>query len=173
MPVPTLSNVARVLESSYSYESANKFLSSFPVKSVGPRKQAIPKILVSIECISGVKFVFVEKFVKKCCRAQEEFRKPLKDADATICIRVPKVGTFTSMQLQIMTNYFATMGKLSAVSETVEWVQATSLNRLSIPPGLDEFAELDKEKAKKPIGQLVLPISCPSPFGAITSEALL
>ncbi|KAF1795009.1 hypothetical protein GQ600_258 [Phytophthora cactorum] len=94
-PFFTLSNVARVLGSSYSYESAFDFLSSFPVKTVGPRKQAIANLVASNECTNVVKFVLAEKFLQKCSRSLKELQKSLSDSDGTVGVRVPNVGTFT------------------------------------------------------------------------------
>lgn len=137
LPVTTLSNVSRVLKSSHSYESAHEFLSSFTTKILGPRKQAIPKVITPSESLNGIKFVFTEKFTKKCCKLLSEFKNSLSNSKLPVGVRVPKVGIISEEQLQIMVDYHDTMDSLLEVFGAIEWMTATSLNRLRFPVGMN------------------------------------
>ncbi|KAG2825685.1 hypothetical protein PC113_g21871 [Phytophthora cactorum] len=125
LPVTTLRSVARVLKATYSYESAYEFLSKFAVKTLGPRKQAIPK----------------------CRNLLEENKQSLLDPELHVGVRISKAGVLNENQLQVLADCHDTMSSLTAVSDAVEWMAATALNRLDIPNGLDEYAELDKGRA--------------------------
>jgi hypothetical protein len=172
LPVTTLSNVARVIKSSYSYESAHEFLSSFATKVLGPRKQATAKVIAPSDSLSSVKFVFTEKFTKKCCKLLSEFKKSLPDPKSPVGVRVSKVGVIGEEQLQVMVDYHDTMDALLEVSDAIEWMTATSLSRLRIPEGLGEYAELDKAGATVAMQQIVLPMSRDTPFGRISNRAM-
>ncbi|KAG1711915.1 hypothetical protein DVH05_009156 [Phytophthora capsici] len=166
MPVFTLNDVTRVLKSSYSYESAYDFLKNVPVKEVGPRKQAIAREVNSSECMKSVQFVFTPEFSRKCSRAVEDFKKTTGQNKET-------TEKQTAVGIAVMIDYYRAMDKLAVVAETVEWIKTTSLNRLHVPEGLDEFVNLDKTKAATAIQRLVLPMSRQSPFGRIANESLL
>ncbi|KAG6946528.1 hypothetical protein JG687_00016646, partial [Phytophthora cactorum] len=43
-----------------------RVLSSFAVKTMGPRQQPTAKVVAPNECLANVKFVLDEKFTKKC-----------------------------------------------------------------------------------------------------------
>ncbi|ETK71272.1 hypothetical protein L915_21460 [Phytophthora nicotianae] len=137
-PVTTPKSVARVLNSSFSYESANEFLSSVTVKALGPRKQVLAKVVAPHECSSDIKFIFTDQFVAKCRRLLDEFKKSLPNSDQPIGIRVAKVGVFSEEQLGIMHDYYTTIQIFASVVATAEWIRATSPNRLAIPAGLRE-----------------------------------
>ncbi|KAG6947725.1 hypothetical protein JG687_00015921 [Phytophthora cactorum] len=72
-----------------------------------------------------------------------------------------------------MAKYHDTMETLAAVSDAVEWVAATCMNRLNIPEGLDEYEELDKEAATAALQIIILPMSRDSPFGRILNHSVL
>ncbi|KAI9982447.1 hypothetical protein PInf_008390 [Phytophthora infestans] len=172
-PVITLSNVATVLKSTYSYESAYEFLSKLSVKTLGPRKQVIAKMVAPSEALSSVKFVFTEQFTHKCRNVLETYREALPDPKSPVGVRLAKIGFISEDQVQVMVEYHHTMKSLEAVSDTIEWMEATSLNRLDIPEGLNEYVELDKTKATTALQQIVLPISRLTPFGMVSNESVL
>ncbi|KAG1694432.1 hypothetical protein DVH05_001234 [Phytophthora capsici] len=172
-PVITLSNVARVLKSTYSYESAYEFLSKISVKTMGPRKKVIAKMVAPSEALSSVKFVTTEQFTHKCRKLLETYREALPDPKSPVGVRLAKIGVISEDQLKVMVEYHHTMKSLEAVSDTIEWMAATSLNRLDIPEGLNEYVELDKTKATTALQQVVLPISRLTPFGMVSNESVL
>ncbi|KAG3017774.1 hypothetical protein PC121_g12138 [Phytophthora cactorum] len=171
LPVTTLRSVARVLKATYSYESAYEFLSKFAVKTLGPRKQAIPKVIAPDESLRSVKFVFTEMFTRKCRNLLEENKQSLLDPELHVGVRISKAGVLNENQLQVLADCHDTMSSLTAVSDAVEWMAATALNRLDIPNVLDEYAELDKASATVAIQQPILPMSRDTPFGRISNES--
>ncbi|KAG6948523.1 hypothetical protein JG688_00015054, partial [Phytophthora aleatoria] len=48
-----------------------------------------------------------------------------------------------------------------------------SLSRLYIPDGLDEYAYLNKQDATTAVRRIVLPMARDSPFGRLSTEALV
>ncbi|KAG6956586.1 hypothetical protein JG688_00011359 [Phytophthora aleatoria] len=72
-----------------------------------------------------------------------------------------------------MAGYYETMEKLSAVSDIVDLIMNTSLRRLYIPDGLNEYAHLGMCTATAAIQNLVLSMARQSPFGKISNQALL
>ncbi|KAG6959635.1 hypothetical protein JG687_00008665 [Phytophthora cactorum] len=56
LPVVTLSDISRLLLSSYSYESACGILSSFAVKDIRPRKKTIAREITQSESSNRVQF---------------------------------------------------------------------------------------------------------------------
>ncbi|KUF81821.1 ATP-binding Cassette (ABC) Superfamily [Phytophthora nicotianae] len=172
-PVTTPKSVARVLNSSFSYESANEFLSSVTVKALGPRKQVLAKVVAPHECSSDIKFIFTDQFVAKCRRLLDEFKKSLPNSDQPIGIRVAKVGVFSEEQLGIMHDYYTTIQIFASVVATAEWIRATSPNRLAIPAGLREYVDLDKEAAAIAIQKMVLTLTRQTPFGTVLKRSLL
>ncbi|KAG1705290.1 hypothetical protein DVH05_004219 [Phytophthora capsici] len=139
---------------------------------MGPRKQVIAKVITPDEILSSVKFVFTEKFTRKCKRALNTYRKSLAAADSSIGVRIPKAGVLSEEQLRVMMKYYETMKSLFAVSDTMEWMVATTLSRLDIPKGLNEYAQLDKVRAAIVLQQVVLPLSRKTPFGMVSDECV-
>ncbi|KAG6949728.1 hypothetical protein JG687_00014668, partial [Phytophthora cactorum] len=115
LPPITLRDIAIVLKSTYSLESAHDVLSQFPVKAGGARKQEFAREVTPNEYATRVLYVSPKRFVRKCIRAMDEYKKSRKNDEPPtnvkpiIGVRVPKIGVYREEQIKVIVGYYETM----------------------------------------------------------------
>ncbi|KAI9983810.1 hypothetical protein PInf_007885 [Phytophthora infestans] len=144
-PVPSVRNIAKLVDNNYNYEDAKKVLPNLTIRAVPKTKKANAGIYLADECICDVRFGFPKQFVEKCLAAVAAFRKGLIETvdDDTIGVRVPRFGIFQYQDIVAMDRWHASMQYLSATEDAITWAVNTSVKRLSLPVKIDDGVSSD------------------------------
>lgn len=174
-PVPSVRNIAKLLDNNYTYEDAKKVLPNLTIRAVPKTKKANAGIYLEDECICDVRFVFPKQFVEKCLAAVAAFRKGLIETvdDDTIGVRVPRFGIFQYQDIVAMDRWHASMQYLSATEDAITWAVNTSVKRLSLPVKIDDGVSSDPTEREVIIRRILLKGGRETSFGSVPYNGLL
>ncbi|KAG2928466.1 hypothetical protein PC117_g14305 [Phytophthora cactorum] len=95
-PVPSLSNLVKVLDEDCSYNDLKKSMQILLERSLPQTKKAIAGMFTPDECETDIRYIFPQWFVTKAQSAIQQFRQALGvdcGADA-VDVRVPRFGIY-------------------------------------------------------------------------------
>ncbi|KAG1709717.1 hypothetical protein DVH05_020371 [Phytophthora capsici] len=174
-PVPSVRNIAKLLDADYNYEDTHHVLLALTIREVPKTKKAIAGIYTTAECNNDVRFVFPLSFVEKSQAAILNFRKSIVGgcADDGIGVRVPRFGVFHHKDIVAMNRWHTSMQYMSETEEATNWAVNTSIKRLTIPEKLLDGVSSDPEERERAIKRLPLRGGRSTAFGCVPYCSLL
>jgi hypothetical protein len=176
-PIPSILNIAKLLDKDYTYEDAHQGLPALSIRDVPKTKKAIAGIYAPDEFNDDARFVFPERFVAKVQSAILAFRETLltedESAEDSVGGRVPRFGHFHHKDIIAMNRWHTCMGYLAETEDAISWANNTSIKRVGIPDELSDGVSSEPSERENAIKQLLLRGGRSTPFGEIPYRSLL